>query len=83
MEGKKRFLTLKSVPLDASGEVSYTALNAVTSAVLTVKGKQLFQEQIIYVCIEYIMHVLIKRSLFVSPRTGNGLHSPLEGRVCT
>uniref|UniRef100_A0AAY5K7F1 non-specific serine/threonine protein kinase n=1 Tax=Esox lucius TaxID=8010 RepID=A0AAY5K7F1_ESOLU len=43
MEGNKRFLTLKNVPLEASGEVSYTALNAVTSAVLTVKdGKPYF-----------------------------------------
>lgn len=37
-EGRKRFLTLKSVKLDQAGEVSYQALNAVTSAMLTVKG---------------------------------------------
>lgn len=38
MEGKKRFLTLKNVQLDQAGEVSYQALNAITSAMLTVKG---------------------------------------------
>lgn len=37
-EGKKRFLSLKNVQLDQAGEVSYQALNAVTSAMLTVKG---------------------------------------------
>lgn len=37
-EGRKRFLTLKNVQLDQAGEVSYQALNAITSAVLTVKG---------------------------------------------
>lgn len=37
-EGRKRFLTLKNVQLDQAGEVSYQALNAVTSAMLTVKG---------------------------------------------
>ncbi|GAA6231232.1 titin-like isoform X1 [Lates japonicus] len=36
-EGRKRFLTLKNVQLDQAGEVSYQALNAVTSAMLTVK----------------------------------------------
>ena len=38
-EGTKRFLTLKGVQLDQSGEVSYQALNAITSAMLTVKGE--------------------------------------------
>ncbi|KAG7276471.1 hypothetical protein CRUP_033909, partial [Coryphaenoides rupestris] len=37
VEGRKRFLTLKSVQLDQAGEVSYQALNAVTTAMLTVK----------------------------------------------
>lgn len=37
-EGKKRFLTLKNVQLDQAGEVSYQGLNAVTTAMLTVKG---------------------------------------------
>lgn len=41
VEGKKRFLTLKHVQLDQAGEVSYQALNAVTSAMLTVKGTNL------------------------------------------
>ncbi|GAA6066201.1 titin isoform X1, partial [Tachysurus ichikawai] len=36
-EGKKRFLTLKNVQLDQAGEVTYQALNAITSAMLTVK----------------------------------------------
>ncbi|KAK5920272.1 hypothetical protein CgunFtcFv8_024099 [Champsocephalus gunnari] len=35
-EGKKRFMTLKQVQLDQAGEVSYQALNAVTTAMLTV-----------------------------------------------
>ncbi|KAI4795901.1 hypothetical protein KUCAC02_029582 [Chaenocephalus aceratus] len=35
-DGKKRFLTLKQVQLDQAGEVSYQALNAVTTAMLTV-----------------------------------------------
>ena len=39
MEGAKRRLTLKTVQMDQSGEVSYTALNAVTNAMLTVTGK--------------------------------------------
>lgn len=38
LEGKKRYLTLKNVQLDQAGEVSYQALNAVTTAMLTVKG---------------------------------------------
>lgn len=42
-EGRKRFLTLKNVQLDQAGEVSYQALNAVTSAMLTVKGTNLSQ----------------------------------------
>lgn len=42
-DGKKRFLTLKNVQLDQAGEVSYQALNAVTSAMLTVKGNCLSQ----------------------------------------
>lgn len=37
-EGRKRFLTLKNVQVDQAGEVSYQALNAVTTAMLTVKG---------------------------------------------
>lgn len=40
-EGRKRFLTLKNVQLDQAGEVSYQALNAITSAMLTVKGTHL------------------------------------------
>ncbi|KAJ8416941.1 hypothetical protein AAFF_G00328190 [Aldrovandia affinis] len=36
-EGKKRFLTLKNLHVDQSGEITYQGLNAVTSAVLTVK----------------------------------------------
>lgn len=39
MEGGLRRLTLKSCQLDQAGEVSYQALNAMTSAVLNVKGK--------------------------------------------
>nr|XP_023853876.1 titin-like [Salvelinus alpinus] len=35
-EGQKRFLTLKNAQLDQCGEVSYQALNAITSGVLTV-----------------------------------------------
>lgn len=38
-EGTKRFLTLKNVQLDQAGEVTYQALNAMTNAMLTVKGK--------------------------------------------
>lgn len=41
LEGRKRFLTLKNVQLDQAGEVSYQALNAVTTAMLTVKGMAL------------------------------------------
>ncbi|XP_019749859.1 titin-like [Hippocampus comes] len=37
VDGNKRFLTLKNVQLDQAGEVSYQALNAITSAMLTVK----------------------------------------------
>lgn len=40
-DGRKRFLTLKNVQLDQAGEVSYQALNAVTTAMLTVKGTDL------------------------------------------
>lgn len=34
-----RRLMLKSCQLDQAGEVSYQALNAITSAMLTVKGE--------------------------------------------
>lgn len=37
-EGGKRFLTLHKVKLDQAGEVLYQACNAVTTAILTVKG---------------------------------------------
>lgn len=37
-DGGKRFLTLLKVKLDQAGEVLYQALNAVTTAILTVKG---------------------------------------------
>lgn len=37
-EGGKRFLTLHKVKLDQAGEVLYQALNAFTTAILTVKG---------------------------------------------
>lgn len=37
-EGGKRFLTLHKVKLEQAGEVLYQALNAVTAAILTVKG---------------------------------------------
>lgn len=43
-EGRKRFLTLKNVQLDQAGEVSYQALNAVTSAMLSVKGTNLMNK---------------------------------------
>ena len=36
--GGKRFLTLHKVKLDQAGEVLYQACNAVTTAILTVKG---------------------------------------------
>ncbi len=35
-----RKLTLKNCQLDQAGEVSYQALNAITSAMLNVKGKE-------------------------------------------
>lgn len=44
-EGGKRFLTLKNVQLDQAGEVTYQALNAVTSAMLTVKGEYVRYER--------------------------------------
>lgn len=39
-EGAKRTLTLKNVQRDQAGEVSYQALNAETTAMLTVNGKR-------------------------------------------
>lgn len=39
MERGVRKLTLKNCQLDHAGEVSYQALNAITSAMLNVKGK--------------------------------------------
>lgn len=44
MEGTVRRLILKNCQLDQAGEVSYQALNAVTSAMLNVKGKLWFKE---------------------------------------
>lgn len=40
MEGAVRRLILKNCQLDQAGEVSYQALNAITSAMLNVKGKE-------------------------------------------
>lgn len=37
-----RKLTLKNCQVDQAGEVSYQALNAITSAMLNVKGKEFF-----------------------------------------
>lgn len=42
MEGAVRRLILKNCQLDHAGEVSYQALNAVTTAMLNVKGKMYF-----------------------------------------
>lgn len=42
-EEGKRFLTLHKVKLDQAGEVLYQAMNAVTTAILTVKGKGLLE----------------------------------------
>lgn len=50
-EGRKRFLTLKQVQLDQAGEVSYQALNAVTSAMLTVKGTNLSRTEPTLFCV--------------------------------
>lgn len=55
-EGGKRFLTLKNVQLDQAGEVSYQALNAVTTAMLTVKGKIWRQ---VFVFIVYCLRFLL------------------------
>lgn len=41
MERGVRRLLLKNVQLEQAGEVSYQALNAVTSAMLNVKGERL------------------------------------------
>lgn len=41
-EEAKRFLTLHKVKLDQAGEVLFQALNAVTAAILTVKGRVLY-----------------------------------------
>ncbi len=43
MEGTVRRLTLKNCQLDQAGEVSYQALNAITSAMLNVKGKEVLR----------------------------------------
>lgn len=40
MEGGVRKLKLKSCQLNQAGEVSYQALNAITSAMLNIKGKE-------------------------------------------
>lgn len=40
MEGGVRKLMLKNCQLDQAGEVSFQALNAITSAMLNVKGKE-------------------------------------------
>lgn len=39
-----RKLTLKNCKVDQAGEVSYQALNAITSAMLNVKGKKVLLE---------------------------------------
>lgn len=60
-EGKKRFLTLKNVQLDQAGEVSYQALNAVTSAMLTVKGTHCSHTHVCFpvVCCELLLLLLL------------------------
>lgn len=40
MERGVRKLTLKNCQMDQAGEVSYQALNAITSAMLNVRGKK-------------------------------------------
>lgn len=44
MDGCVRKLTLKNCQVDQAGEVSYQALNAITSAMLNVKGKRVLRE---------------------------------------
>lgn len=53
-EGGKRFLTLKKVQLDQAGEVSYQALNAVTTAMLTVKGKAALRKLPAFIFVVYL-----------------------------
>lgn len=45
MEGCVRKLTLKNCQVEQAGEVSYQALNAITSAMLNVKGRRFPQYQ--------------------------------------
>lgn len=56
-EGQKRFLTLKNAQLDQCGEVSYQALNAITSGVLTVTGRKVSKMNNIY-C--HVLYVFVK-----------------------
>lgn len=63
MEGAKRFLTLKNVQLDQAGEVSYQALNAITSAMLNVKGKFVVPlDKYVYVYMYNVIHRLEQSS---------------------
>lgn len=43
MERGVRKLTLKNCQVDQAGEVSYQALNAITTAMLNVKGKKVLK----------------------------------------
>lgn len=58
MEGGVRKLTLRNCQLDQAGEVSYQALNAVTSAMLNVKGKQVLLLSLIGISIFHHCHIL-------------------------
>lgn len=76
-EGRKRFLTLKNVQVDQAGEVSYQALNAVTTAMLSVKGTTDQQTAHLGEMCEFRtdegMKVFYCCRLFKPHRTGNGI----------
>lgn len=53
-----RKLTLRNCQLDQAGEVSYQALNAVTSAMLNVKGKQVLLLSLTGISMFHHYHIL-------------------------
>lgn len=59
MEGTVRKLTLKNCQLDQAGEVSYQALNAITNAMLNVKGKEVLTLSRIGVTMDHGFRILV------------------------
>lgn len=69
MKGCVRQLTLRNCQVDQAGEVSYQALNAITTAMLNVKGRKvLLVPGLQLMCSTALIHELQHKGLRSTPK---------------